>query len=81
MAAKLISGPIQKTEAIHVILGQARFIKTVEDLHEVLVTADPGIAFGLALCESSGRCVVRGSGTESDAAARKALLRQLGYKL
>jgi adenosine/AMP kinase len=69
MAVKLVSVTIQKPEAINLILGQAHFIKTVEDLHEALVTAVPGIAFGLAFCESSGPCLVRGSGTDPELAA------------
>jgi uncharacterized protein len=55
--------PIQKPEAVNFILGQSHFIKTVEDLHEALVNAVPGIQFGLAFCESSGACLVRWSGT------------------
>jgi uncharacterized protein len=66
---KLVSVAIQKPEAINLILGQAHFIKTVEDIHEALVTAVPGIAFGVAFCESSGPCLVRGSGTDPDLAA------------
>jgi adenosine/AMP kinase len=69
MAVKLIPVPIQKPEAISVILGQAHFIKTVEDVHEALVSAVPGIAFGLAFCEASGPCLVRGSGTDPELAA------------
>jgi hypothetical protein len=48
------------------ILGQSHFIKTVEDIHEALVTAVPGIQFGLAFCEASGECLVRWSGTQPD---------------
>ena len=55
---------IQKPEAINFILGQSHFIKTVEDLHETLVTSVPGIKFGLAFCEASGDCLVRWSGTD-----------------
>ena len=47
-----------------IILGQAHFIKTVEDLHEALVNSVPGIKFGLAFCESSGPCLIRYSGTD-----------------
>lgn len=54
---------IQKPDVLNVILGQAHFIKTVEDLHEVLVNAVPGIKFGLAFCEASGPALVRTSGT------------------
>jgi adenosine/AMP kinase len=55
---------IEKPEAINFILGQSHFIKTVEDIHESLVTSVPGIKFGLAFCESSGKCLVRWSGTD-----------------
>jgi len=64
MAINLISVPIQKPDEINVILGQAHFIKTVEDVHEALVTAVSGIKFGLAFCEASGSCLVRWSGTD-----------------
>jgi len=55
---------IDKPEAINFILGQTHFIKSVEDLHEALVAAVPGIKFGLAFCEASGKCLVRWSGTD-----------------
>jgi adenosine/AMP kinase len=55
---------ISKPEDINLVLGQSHFIKTVEDLHEALVGAVPGIRFGLAFCEASGACLVRSSGTE-----------------
>lgn len=56
---------IEKPAPINFILGQSHFIKTVEDLHEALVTAVPGIKFGLAFCEASGECLVRWSGTDA----------------
>ena len=55
---------IEKPEPINFILGQSHFIKTVEDMHETLVTGVPGIKFGLAFCEASGACLVRWSGTD-----------------
>jgi uncharacterized protein len=55
---------IDKPEPINFILGQSHFIKTVEDIHEALVNAVPGIKFGLAFCEASGKCLVRWSGTD-----------------
>jgi adenosine/AMP kinase len=55
---------IEKPEEVNLILGQSHFIKTVEDIHEALVTAVPGIRFGLAFCESSGKALVRWSGTD-----------------
>lgn len=55
---------IEKPEATNFILGQSHFIKTVEDVHEALVSGVPGIKFGLAFCEASGDCLVRWSGTD-----------------
>jgi len=57
---------IEKPEDINFILGQSHFIKTVEDLHETLVQAVPGINFGVAFCESSGLALVRASGTDPE---------------
>jgi len=62
----LISVKIEKPEEINFILGQSHFIKTVEDMHEALVGAVPGIQFGLAFCEASGKCLVRWSGTDPE---------------
>ncbi|NUO79116.1 adenosine-specific kinase [candidate division KSB1 bacterium] len=64
---------IEKPEDMNFILGQSHFIKTVEDLHEALAGAVPGIKFGLAFCEASGPCLVRWSGTDEQclALARK----------
>ena len=55
---------IDNPDGLNLILGQSHFIKTVEDLHEALVTAIPGIRFGLAFCEASGECLIRHSGTD-----------------
>jgi hypothetical protein len=55
---------IEKPENINFILGQTHFIKSVEDLHEAVVSSVPGIRFGLAFCEASGACLVRSSGTD-----------------
>jgi uncharacterized protein len=55
---------IQKPEEINFILGQSHFIKTVEDIYEALVNTVPGIKFGLAFCEASGKCLVRWTGTD-----------------
>ncbi len=64
MSLELKTVRIEKPEPINFILGQSHFIKTVEDLHEILVTAVPGIKFGLAFCEASGAALVRWSGTD-----------------
>jgi adenosine/AMP kinase len=66
MTIDLAAIPIAKPDDVNLVLGQAHFIKTVEDVHEALVTAVPGIAFGLAFCESSGPCLVRSSGTDAE---------------
>jgi len=55
--------PIENPDELNLILGQSHFIKTVEDLHEALVTAIPGLQFGLAFCEASGPALIRHSGT------------------
>ncbi len=61
---ELLTVAIEKPEDVNFILGQAHFIKTVEDIHEALVGAVPGIKFGTAFCEASGKCLVRWSGTD-----------------
>jgi hypothetical protein len=57
--------PIEKPEAINFVLGQTHFIKSVEDIHEAMVTHVPGIKFGLAFTEASGKCLIRWTGTDS----------------
>jgi uncharacterized protein len=79
---QLLTVRIDKPEASNLILGQTHFIKSVEDLHEALVGAVPGIKFGLAFCEASGACLVRCSGTEPDLvelASRNALQLAAGH--
>lgn len=63
---QLMTVRIEKPDEINFILGQSHFIKTVEDLHEALVTVVPGIQFGLAFCEASGPALVRWSGTNAE---------------
>src|SRR5574340_1110367 len=73
---------IEKPADLNFILGQSHFIKTVEDIHEALVTAVPGIKFGLAFCESSGAALVRASGTDDalvDLAKKNALALSAGH--
>ncbi len=60
----LITVKIDKPEEINFIFGQTHFIKSVEDIHEALVSTVPGIKFGLAFCEASGKCLIRWSGTD-----------------
>jgi adenosine/AMP kinase len=64
--AEIKTVKIRKSDDINVIFGQSHFIKTVEDLYEVLVNNVPGIKFGLAFVESSGACKVRSEGTDPE---------------
>ena len=66
---------IETPEGANVILGQSHFIKTVEDLYEILVSGVPGAKFGIAFCESSGPCLIRSAGNDAslcEAAVRNA---------
>jgi adenosine/AMP kinase len=79
---ELLTVAIEKPDDINFILGQSHFIKTVEDLHEALVTAVPGIRFGLAFCEASGAALVRWSGNDGamiDLARANALALSAGH--
>jgi len=60
----ILTVPIEKPESANLILGMSHFIKTVEDLHEAIVTTAPGVRFGLAFCEASGPALVRRSGND-----------------
>lgn len=53
-------------EGCNVILGMTHFIKSVEDLHEIMVNSVPGAKFGLAFCEASGPRLIRHSGTDKE---------------
>ncbi len=79
---QLLTVKIDKPETTNFILGQSHFIKTVEDIHEALVAAVPGIKFGLAFCEASGKCLVRWSGTDhglEELARRNAMALAAGH--
>jgi uncharacterized protein len=58
--------PIGKPDDVNVIVGQAHFIKTVEDLHEALAGVSPHLKFGLAFCEASGDRLIRLSGNDDE---------------
>jgi hypothetical protein len=69
-------------EGANIILGQSHFIKTVEDLYEILVGIVPGAKFGLAFAESSGDCLIRAEGNDEQlkaAATRNAGLMAAGH--
>ena len=64
MEVKIVK--IENPQGYNLILGQAHFIKTVEDLYETLITSSPHLKFGLAFCESSGPCLVRYAGNDEE---------------
>jgi len=73
---------IEKPPEINIILGQSHFIKTVEDIHEAIVTTNPGMKFGVAFCESSGPALVRHSGNDPsmvELAVKNALALSCGH--
>lgn len=63
---ELTTVTIENPESLNLILGQSHFIKTVEDVHEVMVNTVPDAKFGLAFCEASDVCLVRYSGTDDE---------------
>lgn len=67
-AIDFTSVPITKPDdmSVNLILGQSHFIKTVEDIHEALVTSVPGIKFGVAFCEASGPKLIRSTSTDKE---------------
>lgn len=58
--------PLEVPEGLNLILGQAHFIKTVEDLYEALAGSSPHLRFGLAFCEASADRLVRRSGNDPE---------------
>ena len=69
-------------EGANLILGQSHFIKTVEDLYEILIGTVPGVKFGLAFAEASGECLIRVEGNDPEllkAATENARLMAAGH--
>jgi len=78
----LVSVAVDIPAGANVIVGQAHFIKTVEDLHEILAGASPHLKFGVAFCEASGPRLVRSSGNDAalvESARRNALSIAAGH--
>lgn len=65
--------PVEIPEGCNIIIGHSHFIKTVEDLHEILVGTVPSVKFGIAFCEASGSCLIRVTGNDE-------MLRQVATK-
>ncbi len=79
---QMFSVRIEKPDDMNFILGHAHFIKTVEDLYEVIVQTNPAMKFGIAFCEASGPCLVRHAGNDEkliEIAQRNALLLAAGH--
>ncbi|MBO0773563.1 MAG: adenosine-specific kinase [Actinobacteria bacterium] len=57
---------VDKPAGMNVIIGQAHFIKTVDDLHEALAGVSPHLRFGVAFCEASAARLVRRSGNDPE---------------
>jgi uncharacterized protein len=66
MAVSLEAVALAKPDDVNIIVGQAHFIKTVEDLHEALAGAGQGLRFGIAFCEASGARLIRRSGNDAE---------------
>jgi hypothetical protein len=82
MTVELSVVPIEKPDDVNLVLGQAHFIKTVDDLHETLAGSSPHLRFGIAFCESSGPRLVRRSGNDAalvELAVRNALAIGAGH--
>jgi len=63
---ELKSVRIDIPEGCNIILGQTHFIKTAEDLYEILITSVPGMKFGIAFTEASGPCLIRKEGNDPE---------------
>jgi len=76
---KLETVPLTLPADANLVLGQAHFIKTIEDLAEIVVTTVPGAHFGAAFCEASGPCLIRCEGNDEELArAAEDLARRIG---
>jgi adenosine/AMP kinase len=58
--------PVEIPEGCNVILGQTHFIKTAEDIYEIIATTVPQAKFGVAFTEASGPCLIRTEGNDDD---------------
>jgi adenosine/AMP kinase len=60
------SHKIEPAKSENIILGMSHFIKTVEDIYEIMVNSSPTVKFGLAFCEASGPCLIRSDGNDPE---------------
>src|SRR2546428_962337 len=61
---------VEIPQGTNIILGQTHFIKTAEDLYEILAASSPHIKFGVAFTEASGPCLIRYEGNDPDLAQK-----------
>jgi hypothetical protein len=64
MEARISVVPVTWQDGANIVIGQSHFIKTVEDLAEIMASTVPGAKYGLAFCEASGPCLVRTEGND-----------------
>jgi adenosine/AMP kinase len=64
MALEVQAVGLEWEEGCNIIVGQSHFIKTVEDVAEILSSSVPGVEYGLAFCEASGPCLIRTEGND-----------------
>ncbi len=57
---------LEWSEGCNIVVGQSHFIKTVEDIGEILISSVPGVEYGLAFCEASEPCLIRTEGNNGD---------------
>jgi adenosine/AMP kinase len=70
MALEVQAVALQWEEGCNIIVGQSHFIKTVEDVAEILNSSVPGVEYGLAFCEASGPCLIRTEGNDEKLTAQ-----------
>jgi adenosine/AMP kinase len=66
MDVKIDAVQLSWEEGCNIIVGQSHFIKTVEDIPELVVSTVPGIEYGFAFCEASGPCLIRTEGNDEE---------------
>jgi len=69
MEVKVSAVPLSWQEGANIIVGQSHFIKSAEDIAEIVVSSVPGARYGLAFCEASGPCLVRTEGNDESLVA------------
>jgi len=81
METKIDAVPLSWTNEANIIVGQSHFIKTVEDIAEIMASSVPGARYGLAFNEASGPCLVRTAGNdEALVAEARASMKRNGLK-